>query len=44
MNEIHRDEAGIRWRHQVEEKLVREGTGKRAARFLWMDREKDDLS
>lgn len=34
MNEIWRDEAGIKWPHQEEEKSVKEGRGKQAARFL----------
>lgn len=37
MNEIRRDAAGIEWTHQEEEKSVKEGRGKQAARFLSMD-------
>lgn len=34
MNEIQKDEAGIKWLHQKEEKSVMKGRGKQTARFL----------
>lgn len=33
-SKIQRDEAGMKWIHQKEEKSVREGRGKQAAKFL----------